>query len=152
MCLTWPVVWSVWHGNSSVTKHAQWSYKRQKGEWPCILHVHSLSHYWECKLSCKSLGKLSLRVLIMFYHSPGARGIPSLITCRFLTLIFSSLITLSGKSTILQKQGSNFWAHRCQWHGGLLYITFCLDACLDVCHSFKIHISGYMIDRVTKPG
>ncbi len=30
-----------------------------------------------------------------------------------------------------------FWAHRCQWHGGLTYITFCLSSlsvCLDVCH------------------
>ncbi len=31
MCFTWPVIRSVWHGNSSVTKHAQWSYKSQKG-------------------------------------------------------------------------------------------------------------------------
>ncbi len=48
MCSTWPVVRSVLHGNSSVTKHDQWSYKSQRREWPCILPVHFLSHYWEC--------------------------------------------------------------------------------------------------------
>ncbi len=34
--------------------------KVKKREWPCILHVHSLSHYWECKDIHQAVIKISL--------------------------------------------------------------------------------------------
>ena len=36
-------------------KHGKLSYKSQKGDWPCILHGHSQSCYWECRISSKFL-------------------------------------------------------------------------------------------------
>ncbi len=41
----WPVIISLAHGVSTATKHGKWSYKRQKRDWPCILHGRSQSCY-----------------------------------------------------------------------------------------------------------
>ncbi len=46
---TWPVIMSLVHGISTLTKHGKWSYKSLKRDWPCILHGHSQSCYWECR-------------------------------------------------------------------------------------------------------
>ncbi len=37
-----------WVFSINLKKHAKWSYKSKTREWPCILHGHSLPHYWEC--------------------------------------------------------------------------------------------------------
>ena len=39
-------IMSLVHGILTVTKHGKWSY--QKRDWPCTLHGHSQSRYWEC--------------------------------------------------------------------------------------------------------
>ncbi len=49
MKLSWPVIMSLVHGVSTVTKQGKWSYKSKKKDWPCILHGHSQSCYWEWK-------------------------------------------------------------------------------------------------------
>ncbi len=45
---TWLVIMSLVHGISTVTKHDKWSRLSQTWDWPCILHGHSQSRYWEC--------------------------------------------------------------------------------------------------------
>ena len=54
---TRPVIMSLVHGISTDTKHDRWSHKSQKRDWPCILHGHSQSRYWECVWSYRGLAK-----------------------------------------------------------------------------------------------